>query len=252
MKLCRKCDTTKPLDDFYRDKRAGDGRTTDCKPCRTASNKRWKEANPDKVRDRRRVYLKENADQHREDTRRWRAANPERERELTKARYWADVESSRDKQRAWHLANPEKSAEYSRAYRERNPERAAENTRRYRDANGDRIKELAAAWRAANPDKVTAIDAARRARLIGAVVGDADYEFVKAAYSVCYLCDEPLSGDIHVDHVVPLSRGGAHCTDNLMPTHAVCNRRKHDRLLNELSWYSGPRDLGLSLHPEEL
>lgn len=42
--------------------------------------------------------------------------------------------------------------------------------------------------------------------------------------------------DLHFDHVIPVSRGGAHSMDNIKSAHAVCNLRKHDKLIAELDW----------------
>ncbi|ORX07237.1 HNH endonuclease [Mycolicibacillus trivialis] len=39
-----------------------------------------------------------------------------------------------------------------------------------------------------------------------------------------------------VDHVVPRSRGGAHCWENCVACCSACNHRKADRLLAELGW----------------
>lgn len=39
-----------------------------------------------------------------------------------------------------------------------------------------------------------------------------------------------------VDHVVPRSRGGAHCWENCVASCAKCNHRKADRTLRELGW----------------
>lgn len=53
----------------------------------------------------------------------------------------------------------------------------------------------------------------------------------------CYLCDEVLEqgrGTIHMDHVVPLSRGGTHTLDNLRPTCPTCNWTKQNRLWHEI------------------
>lgn len=39
-----------------------------------------------------------------------------------------------------------------------------------------------------------------------------------------------------VDHVVPRSRGGAHSWENCVACCSTCNRRKGDKLLEELGW----------------
>lgn len=37
----------------------------------------------------------------------------------------------------------------------------------------------------------------------------------------------------HVDHLVPLSKGGSDTLENVRPTHAVCNLRKNAKELQE-------------------
>ena len=53
---------------------------------------------------------------------------------------------------------------------------------------------------------------------------------------VCPLCETLIADPktAHVDHVVPLSRGGSNHHSNLQATHARCNHRKRDRRMEEL------------------
>lgn len=47
----------------------------------------------------------------------------------------------------------------------------------------------------------------------------------------CYLCESQVDpDDWHMDHVVPISKGGPHTYDNVRVTHPNCNLRKSDRL----------------------
>ena len=58
-RLCKKCDTTKPIEDFYKTGRKnGDEHAYECKECAKARIKAAHKANPDKQRDRhlRRTY----------------------------------------------------------------------------------------------------------------------------------------------------------------------------------------------------
>jgi 5-methylcytosine-specific restriction endonuclease McrA len=41
-----------------------------------------------------------------------------------------------------------------------------------------------------------------------------------------------------LDHIVPVSRGGAHTAANVQLAHSACNRRK---------WHTGPGQLRLAL-----
>lgn len=52
--------------------------------------------------------------------------------------------------------------------------------------------------------------------------------------SICHLCGKKVEpGEIHLDHVIPLSLGGAHDETNIRVSHAFCNLSKHARPMNE-------------------
>ena len=58
----------------------------------------------------------------------------------------------------------------------------------------------------------------------------------------CYLCDKAIDMDsprncignrwefgLHIDHLIPISKGGADTLENVRPTHALCNINKGAR-----------------------
>jgi 5-methylcytosine-specific restriction endonuclease McrA len=55
----------------------------------------------------------------------------------------------------------------------------------------------------------------------------------------CYLCKKPIDPRKRcpdwraatIEHVIPLSAGGTHTWDNVVPAHAKCNFTKADSLL---------------------
>ena len=51
-------------------------------------------------------------------------------------------------------------------------------------------------------------------------------------FGVCPLCGHPIpyeSSEVHVDHIVPASKGGANDIANLQTTHKKCNLVKNNR-----------------------
>lgn len=95
------------------------------------------------------------------------------------------------------------------------------------------------AWAKANPEKNRQYASRRRARILQSAVGEVDYgAILKRDGMVCHLCGTGIEAlaDLHFDHVIPVSRGGAHSMDNIKSAHAVCNLRKHDKLIAELDW----------------
>lgn len=55
----------------------------------------------------------------------------------------------------------------------------------------------------------------------------------------CYYCHEKLSKTYHVDHVIPLSRGGSNGPENIVLACPHCNCAKNDRMPHE--WAEGGR-----------
>ena len=51
---------------------------------------------------------------------------------------------------------------------------------------------------------------------------------IKRDGMVCGICKTSIQAecDLHIDHILPIARGGSSDDSNLQPTHAVCNRRK--------------------------
>ena len=90
-----------------------------CVVCSLEWKRRWRKANPEKVREQDRRRRMSNREKRREAVRLYRLANPEKVREQA---------------RRYREANPEKIREYAHAWRAANPEKARECARRYREA----------------------------------------------------------------------------------------------------------------------
>jgi hypothetical protein len=62
---------------------------------------------------------------------RWRDANPEKLRELKKKQYDANPEKFREAQKKWNKANPEKYREYQKKYRDAHRQDLREYQKKY-------------------------------------------------------------------------------------------------------------------------
>lgn len=190
---------------------------------------------------RRRYYLKHKARiltdtrkyslLHREQVRatseRYRRKNADicraRSRECAKAKYWSNPEESRSKNRKKN----KQRTEYYKAYAKKN-----------KDKIRDRLKN----WRQTPKAKSLNLhtQAARRARIKKATIGSLDeikkyYLDVRDRLVVnCFYCSASIMGkDAHIDHIVPITRGGAHTTDNFCIACAHCNLSKNDKTPDE-------------------
>jgi 5-methylcytosine-specific restriction endonuclease McrA len=55
----------------------------------------------------------------------------------------------------------------------------------------------------------------------------------------CYYCHIKVGQTYHVDHIIPLSKGGSNGPENLVISCPRCNHRKQDKLPHE--WPEGGR-----------
>lgn len=200
-KQCRVCGVEKPWDCFYRNNRSPDGLSLQCVPCRLDRQRNDKN---------RSAYMKE--------------YRQRRKAEL---------------------------AESFKAYASRNVARLQANRKAWRDANRSHIEQYRRdnaaehdaarkAWNEANKDKLIARTHMRRARLKSAFVGDpAEYlakvKLIRMAESIaCHWCNIDVpTNKRHVDHIIPLSKGGHNTAENICCACVSCNCSKGAKLPHE-------------------
>lgn len=99
MKHCTQCEAKKALPRFGKDKRAKDGRSSECRECKNARERKRYAKNPAKTNARQKKWRENNREKDAARTRRWRENN--REREAARLRRWGreNPEKYRDKNR---------------------------------------------------------------------------------------------------------------------------------------------------------
>lgn len=221
-KACTKCGVEKPIDGFARDRSARDGHCYRCKDCVNEARRRHYEANVERENER---------------ARQWRAANPERHRELTDRWERENRERRAEARRLWRQENREQHLATRKAWLEANPDYYD----RWNAANRELLRATLRRYRESHPDMGRKSTQARRARERQAACGPIDLDALWNG--LCALCDDPMDETLawpdplsrSIDHITPLSRGGAHSQVNLQWAHLVCNLRKGDRLLDASS-----------------
>lgn len=200
MKTCTQCGEEKPMDGFHRERRRKDGRRSECRAC---------------ISDRTREY-------------RMRPAVRERMASYFK-QYYAD--------------HREEQIRAAKAWREQNPDRMFETRRVYRERNKERIAAKKRADYRANPQWILNAHARRQGNIGDAKISKKQWLSLMRMYQWrCFYCGEALSTKKNrtVDHIIPLSRGGAHSMLNLVPSCRTCNISKKDRLDEWRGWEALP------------
>jgi 5-methylcytosine-specific restriction endonuclease McrA len=205
-KTCTKCGQTKPLSAFAKDKYKKSGYTSACLKCRAAFAK---QASLDpKVREKRRAE--------------------------SRAYYHANKPEMAAKYKSWVRKNPERRREIDAKFRKTHRSQQAERSRQYRLDNPD----LRSNWSKNNPEKQAAIYARRSFRRRGGKVYDISLAEIRKMYEApCTYCGAPAE---HIDHIIPLARGGEHRIGNLTPACASCNLSKGAKFVME--WKKGKNE----------
>ena len=177
----------------------------------------------------------------REFMRKWRAENPEKNAERRKRE---DPEARRQRVKRCRDNNPERAHALAKAYRQANLASETARMRRWLEypEHKERHRANIKKWIIRNPDKVAAYRV-RRAK--AELEGNATQELINAKWEAsnktCRLCgtriDDTLRSphpmSLTIEHLTPISRGGAHNLDNIDFAHRTCNTKKGAKTLDE-------------------
>lgn len=179
----------------------------------------WRKQNLDRARKSAAKARRRRIVKRREEWSRWAARNRDKIEASRRERYARNIEQFRAKRRAVYQRDRKRilaaNSKWEKAHREVKRKHNRAYARRY-------------------PERMAALCEKRRARLIGALVEDCSAKIKELRnVKVCSYCYETIVGTTHVDHVIPLSRGGKHAPDNLTAACSSCNGSKGAKLLWE-------------------
>ena len=199
-KACSKCKQVKPLSDFHKSKAAKSGHKPSCQLCKQKANK---------------IYRAENTELIKAINKAWCAKNPRKLKEYA-------LKSSK-----YYLENPSKRKEYY----QKNREKLVARHRQWRANNYEKARQIEKTYRSSNPHVGRLQSQKRRAlkKANGCYLVSVK-ESKRMLQSPCFYCGQPSK---HLDHVVPLSRGGSHSIGNLVPSCITCNISKNKKTIME-------------------
>lgn len=135
--------------------------------------------------------------------------------------------------RDWQLKNPH----YNKNYYQNNLDNAKKYARQYRENHIDQVKKREKAWRKNNPNYKRSNEHKRYAKKKGNG-GSYTPKELKAQFDSqqgrCYHCGKWMSltnsKTCHIDHWIPISKGGSNNIDNIKLLCVHCNLTKHNKL----------------------
>lgn len=147
----------------------------------------------------------------------WRAKNPEKRKAMDKAYLLnsENLERRRAAQAKWRAEHREYNCEVSAKWRVENRTR-------------DLIRKKA--YLACHPERAKAASAKSRAKRLsaeGRFTASDIRRMIVDQRGKCAYCRKPFGSNYHIDHIIPLAKGGTNWPKNLQITCDNCNRTKH-------------------------
>lgn len=214
MKWCSRCRRELPHDVAH----FGSSLKAPCRECRARLARERRQANPGRHKEATRRYREANPEKVAAALARWRSDNREaleqyHRRYRLQKRDWLN-----QRQLARYPADPEKFREAHKKWLASNANHIRDYKRRYNTKNRERVH----AWLRTRK--------ARRAGAAGRHSGAGILRQLELQGGLCFYCGEPLGEDRHVDHFIPLARGGSNGPENIVLACASCNMRKHTKM----------------------
>lgn len=181
-----------------------------CRPCVKLDKKESHERNREKDNARVAKWHQDHPEKRREEWER-RKADPDK------------VELGRKRAREYYH-KPENTERIKGRARKKywdNPEAARQEKRQYRVLHPDTVKRIAK------------VNKHRRRSAHGSFTAEDIKLQFKVQKGRCWWCSKKIKGIYHVDHVIPLSRGGTNDPSNLVISCPKCNLSKNNKLPHE-------------------
>lgn len=197
----------------------------ECKLC----CKRYYEANKDKVKADSAAYRAANKDKAKVWRAAWRAANPEKDKASSAAYREANREKERARKIIYYKSNSVKVNERIAVYRVANKGKVSAYAAVYYAENKEKIEAGRAVRAAANPEQMRVIwrnSRARRRNADGKHTAADIRNLMTLQKSKCACCKKSIKDCYHVDHNLPLAKGGSNDRLNLQLLCPTCNHQK--------------------------
>lgn len=207
LRICSKCKQSFPLTAEYWHK-DGCNKTGFCYACKECAKQRardWGRDNAEYASQKHKEYYAENKE---------RVHKPYSER---------NAERIAANKRDWRKRNPDKVKKHKSESQKRNRPAANERIKRHYEKYPERRKAQ------------TMIRIARKKNAPGKYTGQDINRMHEQQEGMCFYCGiriyPHIPKDMHVDHVIPLTKGGTNYPDNLVLACQHCNQSKNNHLL---------------------
>lgn len=215
IKICSRCNKLLVAynGNFHKKKTGKYGVCTECKKCKSNTNKQYREENKKKIKEQKKRYYEEN------------------KKEIL------------EKQKEYYKEHREEKIEYEKQYKEENREKVAEYKKQYREEHKEYYQEYMKQYHKENPHISFNATSKRRERLENqgrGITKEQWHEMMNffnwcCAYSGEYIGGEDNKNIRSIDHIIALDNEGLNEPWNCVPMFRPYNSSKFTNNMEE--WY---------------
>jgi len=211
-KRCSTCLEQKPVTEFFKASCCKDGLRGECKTCVAAKQRIYNKSNADQIAQRKKeIYYADGAEVER--------------KEKNAAYYDANRERIKNTSRRTHARNALYISNRNKSMRVKLNARA----QLWRDKNRDRVKANTNSYYAANKERMRPgrKEAAARRRAAGRIEPGFVNRLMSMQKGKCACCGIGIKHKLHhLDHIIPVAKGGDSSNNNLQLLCPSCNLSK--------------------------
>lgn len=198
---CSTCGKIKALWMFSRSKRYKFGVRNQCKKCQSLSGENYRNSNIEKLKVRKKIFYENNKEQILLHCSNYKKSNYDKVRLSKKKEYHKHKEAYSHYHKLYYIENKDEILLRLKYYYENNKDKVALQKKHYRDNNKDKKNSISAKRRALQKE-------------LSPVLTPQQQQDIQLYYTLASY----LSGfgtKYHVDHIIPIAKGGLHHPDNL-------------------------------------
>jgi 5-methylcytosine-specific restriction endonuclease McrA len=256
-KTCTKCGEWKPFEGFSKDKNKKYGLASHCKEC----VKKHRQKNKEQIKEydkqyyqknieQKKQYYQENIERYKKNDKQYYQKNKERVREYHKQYYQENVEQYQKQKKRYRQENKIEINEKNKQYYQKNKERISEYAKQYYQENIEQIKKQSKRYYDSEKGREVYYRNALKRRSNKNHIYFTPHkrkQILERDNWECQSCGikvhDRSSGDwntpdkAHIDHIIPISKGGNSEPNNLQTLCRTCNLSKHNKIELQLELF---------------
>ena len=265
IKVCCTCKRELPLDLFNNNKSCSDGLSRMCRECSQQKGREYYEEHSEEMCERTKQWRENNPEKYKTSSKEYREKNKDKIKQYYRDNIEYFKQWREEHSKEYYERNKDRIIAYQKRYREEHPDICATRHARYYQEHAEELRQKAKVyqqehleevrakkrlyvathkeqrkrWLQSESGKLSAKRSAHKRRVLleghGDFTSDEVFDALEFFEYKCAYTGESLEEKYHLDHIVPIVKGGFNYIWNIVPSNPGPNLSKHASDMEE--WF---------------